>query len=263
MRKSSPRKVPDLLKNWNEVAQKVRALRRVTIFLDFDGTLVAIAPRPERVRLAPPARKVLRRLANHPNATVVIVSGRRRPELLEHIGIPGIHYFGLYGWERNTKSSLPPKVRSVLRRASNALKPLLAVYPKLWIENKRSSLSVHLLHVPSQLHARVRREIRARLKPFQKALHAVENIRDVEILPRSIPGKGIAVSRFLKQPAYRKSFPFYFGDDFSDESGFAAVGRGASIHVGHPRPTRARYHLRSPAEVTKALTKLEALLSPS
>jgi trehalose 6-phosphate phosphatase len=261
MKKAPPRTPSDLLKNWNEVEKKIRALRHVTIFLDFDGTLVTIAPRPEQVRLAMPTRKILRRLANHSNATVVIVSGRRRSELLEHIGIPGIHYFGLYGWERSARSSLPARVRSALRRAGDALKPLLALYPKLWIENKRSSLSVHLLHVSSRLHSHVRREIHSRLKPFQKTLHVVENIRDVEILPRSIPGKGIAVSRFLNSSAQRKSFPLYFGDDFSDESGFTAVRRGASVHVGRSRPTRARYRLRNPAQVARALSKLEVSLS--
>lgn len=258
-----PKVVPDFLKHWNGVAKKIRAHRGITVFLDFDGTLVAIAPRPERVRLRAAVRKILVRLARNPLATLVVISGRRRPELLKHIGIPGIHYFGLYGWESEAKSSLPADVRAALRQAAAALKPLLLAYAALWIENKRSSLSVHLLHVPAALHARVRREIRVRLKPFRKTLHTVENIRDVEILPRSIPGKGIAVSRLLKQAAHRKSFPLYFGDDFSDESGFAAVKRGASIHVGRPRPTHAQYRLRNPIEVAKALAKLEAVLSQS
>jgi len=80
-------------------------------------------------------------------------------------------------------------------------------------------------------------------------------------LPRSIPGKGRAVRRFLAQPAHRKSFPLYFGDDFSDESGFAAVRRGVSVLVGRPRRTSARYSLRNPAEVAAALGELEATLS--
>jgi trehalose 6-phosphate phosphatase len=255
------RKIPDLLKDWDRIEKKIRGNGRVTVFLDFDGTLVDIAPRPELVRLTSVARKILRRLARHPNATLVVVSGRRRPELLEHIGISGIHYFGLYGWESNTKSSLPATVRKALRQARVHLKPLLHAYPDVWIENKSSSLSVHLLDVPATLQPRVRRELRINLLPFRKALHAVGNIRDVEILPRSIPGKGMAVRRFLAQPAHRKSLPFYFGDDFSDESGFAAVRRGVSVLVGHPRPTSARYFLRNPAEVAAALTKLEATLS--
>ena len=257
------RKIPHLLKIWDSVAKKIRKHRRVTVFLDFDGTLVDIAPRPELVHLAPAARKILRRLACHPRATLVVVSGRRRHELLKNIGIPGIHYFGLYGWESNARSSLPAGARVALRRAAAALRPLLAEYPRLWVENKRSSLSVHFLDVPAAQQSRARRELRERLMPFRKTLHAVENIRDVEILPRSIPGKGKAVSRFLAQRASRKSFPLYFGDDFSDESGFAAAGRGASVHVGRPRPTRAQYRLRNPAEVAGALARLENLLSRS
>lgn len=253
--------VPDFLKNWKTIAEKIRAHQRVTIFLDFDGTLVDIVPRPDQVRLTPAARKILRRLARNRRATLVVVSGRRRPELLKYIGIPGIHYYGLYGWERNAKSSLPSRVGRALQRAHAHLKRLLEAYPSVWIENKHNSFSVHLLDVPKAQQHRVRAELRGGLLPFRKTLHAVENIRDVEILPRSIPGKGQAVTRFLAQAAHRKSFPLYFGDDFSDESGFAAAGRGASIQVGRPRPTKARYNVRTPAEVTTALTKLEALLS--
>ena len=261
--KSLVRKAPHLLKDWDGIAKKIRQYGRITVFLDFDGTLVAIAPRPDQVRLMPATRKILQRLAKHPHATLVVVSGRRRAELLEYIGIPGIHYFGLYGWEGSAKSSLSKSVRATLGRAGSALKPLLNAYPSLWVENKRSSLSVHLLDVPAALQPRIRRELRTILKPFRATLHAVGNIRDVEILPRSIRGKGKAVSRFLAQPAHHKSFPLYFGDDFSDESGFAAVRRGASVHVGTRRPTRAQYRLRNPVEVTAALAKLEASLCES
>ena len=252
--------VPDFLKNWDKVAAQLRKQGRATIFLDFDGTLVDIAPRPELVKLKREAREILRRLSKHPLATVVLVSGRRRAELLEHIGVPDIHYFGLYGWERNEHSALPPDAQEALHEIRKALEPLLKKYPNLWIENKNSSLSVHLLHVPKARHAELREELIQTMQPFQKKLHAVGNIRDVEILPRSIPGKGLAVKEFLRDTKDKKSLPFYFGDDFSDESGFVAVGRGASVHIGKPRPTKARYWLKTPAETAKALQKILKLL---
>ena len=248
--------VPDLLKSWAAVATQIRKRGRVTVFLDFDGTLVDIAPRPELVRLKPEAQDVLRRLAQHPLATLVVVSGRRRVELLEHIGVPDIHYFGLYGWERDEKSVLPPDAQQALRQARAAVEPLLQKYPNLWIEDKNSSLSVHLLHVPKARHEALRKELWSVLQPFQKRLHAVGNIRDVEILPRSIPGKGLAVKEFLRDHTDKKTLPFYFGDDYSDESGFAAVGRGISVHVGKPRPTKARYRVKTPAETAKALGRI-------
>jgi trehalose 6-phosphate phosphatase len=252
--------VPDLLKSWNGIAAQIRKRGRVTIFLDFDGTLVDIAPRPELVRLKPEAQDVLRRLANHPLATLVVVSGRRRAELLEHIGVPDIHYFGLYGWERDEKSTLPPDAQKALGEAKETLEPLLKKYPNLWIEDKRSSLSVHLLHVPKARHEALRKELLTVLTPFQRKLHAVGNIRDVEILPRSIPGKGLAVKEFLRDHADKKSLAFYFGDDYSDESGFEAVGRGVSVHVGKARPTKARYRVKTPTETAKALGRILGVL---
>jgi trehalose 6-phosphate phosphatase len=250
-----------LLRSWDDIAAQIRKRGRVTIFLDFDGTLVDIAPRPELVHLRHEAREILRRLSKHPLATVVIVSGRRRAELLEHIALPNIHYFGLYGWERGDQITLPLDSQKALRAAREALEPLLKKYPHLWIEDKNSSLSVHLLHVPKSRHEALRKEILTVLRPFQKTLHAVGNIRDVEVLPRSIPGKGLAVKEFLRNNADAKSLPFYFGDDYSDESGFVAAGRGPSVHVGKPRPTKARYRVKTPADTTKALERIEAVLN--
>ena len=253
--------VPDLLKSWDNVAAQIRKKGRVTVFLDFDGTLVDIAPRPELVRLKPEAQDILRRLAEHPLATMVVVSGRRRVELLEHIGVPAVHYFGLYGWERDDHSALPQDAQNALLEARTAVEPLLKKYPNLWIEDKNSSLSVHLLHVPKARHEALREELRSVLTPFQRKLHAVGNIRDVEILPRSIPGKGLAVKEFLRDHAEKKSLAFYFGDDYSDESGFAAVGRGVSVHVGKPRTTKAKYRLKTPAETAEALGRILAALA--
>jgi trehalose 6-phosphate phosphatase len=258
--KKNAKVVPDLLKNWDEIAAQIRKRGRVTIFLDFDGTLVDIAPRPELVKLKPEAQDILRQLAKHPLATLVVVSGRRRAELLEHIGVPDIHYFGLYGWERDEKSALPADAQKALREAHETLEPLLKKYPNLWIEDKNSSLSVHLLHVPKARHEALREELRAVLTPFWKKLHAVGNIRDVEILPRSIPGKGLAVKEFLRDHAEKKSLAFYFGDDYSDESGFAAVGRGVSVQVGKARETKARYRVKTPGDTAEALGRILGVL---
>jgi trehalose-phosphatase len=122
-------------------------------------------------------------------------------------------------------------------------------------------LSVHLLDVPAKVQSRLRRQLRMWLQPFRHALRAVENLRDVEILPRSIRGKGEAVRRLLATPAFRRALPFYFGDDLSDESGFVAVRQGVSVHVGGSRTTRAQYSAREPLEVATALRKLEAVLA--
>jgi trehalose 6-phosphate phosphatase len=251
------RKPAHLLTEWNEVATRIAAHPTVVVFLDFDGTLVDIAPRPELVRFRRAARTALQRLVRNRNADVVMISGRRRAELLHHVGIRGIRYFGLYGWEHSASSVMPSSVRHALSRARTKLEFQLRAYPSVWVENKISSLSIHLLHAPAGIQDLVRRHLRAAIKVFKGDLKMVENIRDLEVLPRSFPSKGDTVRRILSKAALRRAFPIYFGDDFSDESGFAAVRSGASVLVGKPRETRARYIVQSPSEVAAALQKIE------
>jgi trehalose 6-phosphate phosphatase len=254
------RKARPLVADWDRVAAEIQLSRRVAVFLDFDGTLVNIARLPDQVHLAPATRRVLRRLAGHSRVTLVVISGRRRAELWRHIGLRGIHYFGLYGWERSRHSRLATSALIALRRARMQLSIHLSSIPGLWIEDKRHSLSVHLLSVSPALQLRARRKLRTLLLPFRESLRLIENLRDAEIVPRCISGKGIAVRQFLATPALSRSFPIYFGDDLSDEPAFEAVRKGISVRVGAPRPTRARYSIRGPADVAAVLTGVETAL---
>jgi trehalose 6-phosphate phosphatase len=254
------RMASSLVADWACVAAQVQSSCRVAVFLDFDGTLVDIAPRPDQVRLAPATRRVLRRLARHPRVALVVISGRRRSELLRHVGLPGIRYFGLYGWECSAHSPLPSSALIALRCARAQLSIHLSSIPGIWMEDKHFSLSVHFLGVSPPAQRRARCKLRSLLLPFQETLRVIENLRDAEIVPRHISGKGIAVKRFLAKPARRHVLPFYFGDDLSDEPAFEAVEKGISIRVGPARPTRARYCIRGPAAVAAVLTKLEAAL---
>jgi len=243
--------------NWDRIAAQIKSSRRVVVFLDFDGTLVKIAPRPDQVRLAQVTRRVLRRLARHPRVTIVVISGRRRAELLRYAGIPGIRYFGLYGWERSRHSPLPGSALTALRRVSSELSIHLSAFRGVWVEDKRFSLSVHFLGVSPRVERRARHKLHSLLLPFEQILHVIENLRDAEIVPRHISGKGAAVQEFLAKPALSGALAFYFGDDLSDESAFEALRSGVSVRVGSARPTRARYSIGSPTEVASALARLE------
>jgi trehalose 6-phosphate phosphatase len=250
-----------LSKAWKSIAARIHASRRIVVFLDFDGTLVRIAPRPSQVRLSSVIRETLKRLVRHPRVTLAVVSGRRRVEIHQNIGVAGICYFGLYGWERGGGPRLPATARKALPLAWSKLSQHLQAYPSVWIENKRHSLSIHLLKTPRRLQSHIRREVHGVLRPFERGLRIFENLRDMEIVPLSIPGKGAAVREFLAKPAFRGALPLYFGDDLSDEPAFVAVRNGISIVVGRKHATNAQFHLRSPAEVGSTLSKLEAALS--
>src|ERR1700694_2109704 len=79
---------------------------KVPFCLDFDGTLVRIAPRPNQVRVLARTARLLRRLGRHPRVSVLLVSGRRRQDMLNYVNMPHVRCQGLYGWERNGHFSL-------------------------------------------------------------------------------------------------------------------------------------------------------------
>jgi trehalose 6-phosphate phosphatase len=254
-----------LLSHLEMIVKRLREKRNrsagVALFLDFDGTLVPIAQRPNQVRLASATRHVLQRLAEAQRAKVTIISGRRRAELLKFIHVRRIKLLGLYGWERADGISLSTAARNALRCVHVRLKKQLSAFPGVWIEDKQCSLSVHFLVAAPSVRRLVLNELRLLINPLQRELKLFENLRDAEIVSHSIRGKGLAVSAILRQPAYRKLIPFYFGDDLSDESAFAVVRRGYSVHVGRARSSQASFFLRNPGEVTQFLTQLDESLS--
>jgi len=252
--------IPHLFREWGSIAKRIRENKRLVLLFDFDGTLVQIAPLPGRVRLANGVRRTLQRLVGRRDVTLAVISGRRRAELQRHIGIRGIKYLGLYGWESDGNAKLSAPVARVLARAFGILLRELSAYPGLWIEPKRCSFSVHLLGASPHLQQRVRRMVMVRLKPLRKTLRVIANLRDLEVVPVSLGDKGVAVRKFLGGPARSAALPIYFGDDFSDEPAFAAARNGITILVGRRRATQARFFLRGPAEVAATLSRMEAIL---
>jgi len=254
------RLTPHLFAQWDRIARRIRRNQRVVMFLDFDGTLVRVAPLPENVRLEDGVRDVLRKLAAHRNVTLAVISGRQRAELQRYVGIHKVKYMGLYGWEQNGNQKVPFPVRVALARTLVELLRELPSYPGVWIEPKRNSFSVHLKGASAETQRQVRERVRKRVNPLRETLKVMTNLRDVEVAPVLIGDKGAAVRKFLDQPAMRGALPIYFGDDFSDEPAFAAARRGISILVGKRRVTRAQFCLRGPAEVATALSKMEEMI---
>lgn len=256
----STRALPNLLAHWDSVASRLRDSARVALFLDFDGTLVPIAPRPDQVRLADSTRRLLERLASRSRILVTVVSGRRRGELLHYVAVRKLRYLGLYGWERGRRSTIPRPQQIALRRARAVLCENLSAFPGVWLEDKSSSLSVHVSAAKSGVAASARRRVGLLLRPFRKHLRILNNVRDLEITPLCVPDKGDALRQCLAGE-FRHALPIYFGDDYSDEPAFAAARQGVPVLVGNRRPTHARFALRDPSEVADALTRLEATLS--
>ena len=257
---ATARQIPHLFAAWDHVSRRIHLRKRVVLFLDFDGTLVRVAPTPQQVVVEAGTRAALKNLARRPNVTLAVISGRRRAELQRYIGLAGVQYLGLYGWEANGHSSLPLPEREALVSTILDLEARLAKRSKVWIEPKGASFSVHLMGTTNETRRHVEELVTKLLRPHAGTLKVIANLRDLEIAPVSIGDKGAAVRRILSEPGHRRALPIYFGDDLSDEPGFAAVTAGIPVLVGKRRATRAKFCLRGPAEVTETLSRLEEMI---
>ena len=85
---------------WGEIAARMASSRTIALFLDFDGTLAPIQPRPELVRVHPGVRRTLTALAGSPRLRVWVISARRRADIRARVRVPAAEYLGLYGRER-------------------------------------------------------------------------------------------------------------------------------------------------------------------
>src|SRR4029077_12712002 len=90
-----------------------RRRRGLVAVFDFDGTLVHIARTPDAVHAVPATAARLETLAQRPDTTVGVVSGRPLARLIELVPAPSIWLFGLHGWEHQ-----PPHGGAVRRWAS-------------------------------------------------------------------------------------------------------------------------------------------------
>lgn len=254
-----PRPAPNrrpryLFDHWPRVAKCLQAAQRVVLFLDFDGTLTPLQVYSERVRIDETDRGVLRRLARQ--ITIFVISGRQRADVRKRVGVPGVEYLGLHGWEGQTPGSKDAANWRLVRRVRRQVEQQLQGLPGVLIENKGPIFAVHYHRAAKGVVRRAMARVQEILEPLEPNLRLLKGKRAWEVLPRDFEGKGAAVEKLIRDfPA--GTVTMYIGDDTTDEDAFAVLGGGLTVVVGRRLRTRARFYLCNPAEVWRLLRKLE------
>ena len=258
--------MPHLLSVWPSVARRIRDAGTALLLFDFDGTLVPIVGRPEFAALAPETRQSLANLAGRENFITGIISGRSLADVSMKVDVPGLVYAGNHGLEiagRGISFSHPQarQVRETLARVCDKLGEALSVFPGAIIEDKGLTLSVHYRLVSESEQATVRQRFDDSLLPYTKSgqLRTTAGKMVFEVRPNVDWGKGEAIIE-LKHIFPDAGLTVFFGDDVTDEDGFAAVQErnGIAVFVGAARePTGALHRVDSPAEVSRVLELLE------
>lgn len=219
------------------------------IFLDFDGTLVEIAARPEAVIVDPALPDLLGRLRATSGEALAIITGRSIAVIDGFLPGLALDVCGLHGMERRRfgqTSRIEAENLEALRAAVPALQARLADRPGIIIEDKGESLALHWRLAP-EAEPLIRQVAAEAVGLTGPAFRVQDGKALVEIVPDA-SGKGRAIEDLMADPPYRGRRPLFIGDDVTDENGFAAVNAlgGMTIKVGAGK-TRAHRRIESPA----------------
>lgn len=190
------------------------------IFLDLDGTLAPIVPRPQSVAIPGPVAKLVRKL-EHLYLAVVVVSGRPATEAKRIVGISELAYIGNHGFE-----TLLPGHAVVVSEAAQPFVPIIRevmdycrsleelTETGVWVEDKTATMSLHYRRAPRPEEARAK--IMEKVVPFleKKGLKYSEGRMVLEVKPPVPVDKGVAVGRLLDRLDAHRAV--YMGDDTTD-----------------------------------------------
>ena len=115
-----------LLDCWAEIEAQISAAERLSLFLDFDGTLATIVRNPAEARLDESTRRALVRISRRGEVLTTVVSGRSVDDVRNRVGIKNLVFAGNHGLEitsRNLRFVEPFAAanRQHLRRVSDEL----------------------------------------------------------------------------------------------------------------------------------------------
>jgi trehalose 6-phosphate phosphatase len=199
-------------------------ISQVAILLDVDGTILDVAATPQSVVVPASLVRTLSELHARTGGALALVSGRLI-ENLDDLFVPlKLPCVGGHGVELRISGSAP------IQRRPDALGPLLkkqvtaavAIDPRIFIEDKGSSLAVHYRLSPEPGHL-IQNKIAAILdRAPAKKLEMLRGKSVIEIKPSGF-NKGIAVCDLMKSPPFAQRTPLFVGDDVTDESVFAVL----------------------------------------
>ena len=238
-----------------EAERRCQPDKLVSIFLDFDGTLVPIEADPATPRLDAATYELLRLLTIKPSLVTTIISGRAVEDLYTRIRLEGLIYAGNHGLEifgRNLcfVEPIAAALREKLAHLSEDLVLKLQPIAGALVEYKGLTTSVHYRNVAEDQIPLVQEAVRS-------TIGAVESFRVTagrkvsEIVPRTEWHKGIAACWINRQLTRNGAEieSIYFGDDSTDENAFSSLNGAITVKVGGCSATRAHYHVEGPEEV--------------
>jgi trehalose 6-phosphate phosphatase len=246
--------------HWNRTAQRIRSASHIALFLDYDGTLTQIRQEPAAAVLSLEGELILRHLSSLTDIPICIVTGRSMEDIrrlipLDHMSFAANHGFHIL---HEAKEWIHPDAVSIIQvfsRLTGVLRSRLEPFPKVYVENKQFTLTVHYRSVPSsQVRSLISLVINT-IRSFDTSLIITRGKKVIEIRPSISWGKGDAVLQIMKTiKTPRRPVPLFIGDDATDEDVFRVLqSKGITMRVGKNTSTLARYYVKDVEEVLRLL----------
>ncbi|MGH6691483.1 MAG: trehalose-phosphatase [Gammaproteobacteria bacterium] len=241
--------------------ERLRAAEHLRLLLDYDGTLVPFADRPDAAEPDAELLALLDKLGCQAGAEVHLVSGRRHDDLGLWFGDLPIGLHAEHGlWSRPARSApwrcmepgdvaWRPRVRDMFRHVAGCT-------PGSVVEEKTVALAWHYRRAdPGTGRARAEEFLRSlRGALADAAVDVLDGDHVVEVRPRHAHKGRIAVA--VRNAAPPGATLAAFGDDVTDDDLFRALGPDdITVAVG-TRPSAAQLYVESPAQVRALLRAL-------
>ncbi len=204
--------------------RKTPAADKAAFLLDFDGTLVDIAPTPDEVHVSGALCGVLRRLRARVGEALAVVTGRPIDQIDHYL--PGVPYAiaGEHGVTIRhapdgpiVHTELPSVPFEWLKEAA----ALAKANPGVLIERKRAGLVLHYRGNPGAGDT-LERAAQAMVSDSGGRFHLQASKMAWEIRPTGFD-KGGAVRLLMRQAPFKGRLPVFIGDDVTDEDGIRAA----------------------------------------
>lgn len=228
------------------------------MLLDFDGTLVDIAPAPDQVHVPATLGPRLAALEGHLGGALALVSGRAVADVDRLLAPYQFALAGVHGAEIRT-SGVTRTIDADPARLDpvrDAFQQFTVSHPGTLWEDKRFAVTLHYRQCPEAGPDASDLAV-ATMRSLDDDIQLLAGKMIVEVRFRAAT-KGVAVETLMHAPPFAGRIPVYVGDDRTDEDAFIQVNArdGISIVVGAPAESHATYRFDSVPDVHRWIDTL-------
>lgn len=232
------------------------------LFIDIDGTLLDVAPRPDAAVVPSGLVQTLTRLVKRFGGAVALITGRRVSDADRFFDPLRLVTAGVHGAEVRTRpggetATLAAPVPPGMLQAVHAVAGLSSA---ILVEEKGPGVAVHYRNAP-QLRPAIERDLaRIVLRWEDFALRSGSKV--LELVPKA-HSKGTGLGSLMRLPAFSTRRPIMIGDDHCDEPAMRMAQRlgGFGLRVAGEHFGRDCADFDSAASVRTWLSVLAAKAS--